>query len=143
MKTLTKIHYSLLLITAIAFIMIGCDGYHHTVFTVDPGAKSSETVLTSSVNRAARPEVEAFLLDFSSRNKMWCHPYDPEKHSMFCGTSPGINVELHEHPDTGLLTLRIAQFGPWRETKEYLALRDSLLAEIPARFPGAFVSGRR
>jgi len=143
MKTQVKLLYSLFHIAAIVFVSAGCDGLHDTTFTIAAETNSSETVVTASAKRVSRQDLEAFLSGFSSRNNMWCHQYDPEMHSMFCGTSPGINIELHENPDSSQLTLRISQFGPWYETEEYLTLRDSLLAEIPEKFPGTFVSGQR
>ena len=143
MKIQIKILYFLLLIIAFAFVVTGCDGYHHTILTIAPDANTSETMLSASANRVARQDLEAFLSDFGSKNKMWCHQYEPEMHSMFCGISPGINIGLHENPGSGQLTLRIAQFGPWRATKEYLALRDSLKTAILEKFPNAIVSGQR
>ena len=143
MKTLIKAPSFLPFIIAILFVMTGCDGYHHTVFTIAPDTNTSETMLSAFANQVTRQDLEAFLSDFGSKNKMWCHQYEPEMHSMFCGISPGINIGLHENPGSGQLTLRIAQFGPWRATKEYLALRDSLKTAILEKFPNAIVSGQR
>lgn len=137
-----KLLYFLLLIALMAFVTIGCDGYHYTTFTIAPDTSTSETILSASTNRVSRQVLEAFLSDFGSKNNMWCHQYDPKMKSMFCGISPGINIELHENLKTSQLTLRLAQFGPWYATEEYITLRDSLLREVPEKFPEAFVSGQ-
>jgi len=134
--------YFLLAVTFITIMFGGCDGYHHTIVNLYPDNKPSETVIASSDSQTKRLDVEAFLQDFGSKNNMWCHAYQPDMHSMFCGTSPGINIELHESA-AGRLTIRISQFGPWQATKEYLALRESLIHAMTAKFPGSFVSEQR
>ena len=142
MTTQIKLLHYLLFITAMACSTTGCDGYHHTTFTIAPETNTSETILSVSTNRVSRQDLESFLSDFGSKNNMWCHPYNPKMKFMFCGISPDINIELHENPETSQLTLRLVQFGPWYATKEYTTLRDSLLKEVPEKFPGAFVSGQ-
>jgi hypothetical protein len=113
--------------------LCSCDGYHKTRYTI---ALDSATVHDYIKIKSIDYQVVFDIIErVAEKYGLKCHPYNEIEEYHGCGIG-GLNIISQIKKNTKTVSIKLIEYGPWKETDKYLALKKDLADALEHRFPG-------